>query len=55
MNESANYYDFVFSPSNIMNCDECPYNAGHYGDYDNRKPCAQQNCWIECNCEHIDY
>ena len=37
---------FLYNPDNEDNCEECPENIG----MDGRRPCGQQNCWVDCHC-----
>ena len=41
-----NYITFMHTATNIMNCENCPENSG-FSNWQNRKPCGQQNCWVE--------
>ena len=42
-------YDFLLNPENIDCCNGCPENRG-FSDWQRRKPCGQQICWIETHC-----
>ena len=42
-------YNFLLNPENIGCCNECPENKG-FSDWQRRKPCGQQICWIEAHC-----
>ena len=44
---------FLFNKENILNCAECPYNIGS-SDWQNRKPCGQQNCWVELHTRETE-
>ncbi len=43
------YKAFMYNPENSHNCTECPANED--GMYDGL-PCGQQNCWVDCHCNH---
>lgn len=42
------YLEFMFNADNVENCDNCPENNG-FDNWQNRKPCGQQNCWVACH------
>ena len=42
-------YDFLLNPENIGCCNGCSENRG-FSDWQRRKPCGQQICWIETHC-----
>jgi hypothetical protein len=47
--EREAYIRFMYDESNIGNCSQCPENRDDDG-WQNRLPCGQQNCWVECHC-----
>ena len=44
---------WMCNPENSGNCAECPYNEG-FSDWQNRKPCGQFRCWVDCHCNQSE-
>lgn len=44
------YRDFMFNPSNIHNCSECPERCS--GSNQDGLPCGQQVCWVAASCDY---
>lgn len=42
--------DFLYNPENVLNCSECPLNHD-FDDWEGKKPCGQQNCWVQVHVE----
>ena len=42
-------FSFLLNPENIDCCNECPENRG-FSDWQRRKQCGQQICWVEAHC-----
>ena len=47
--ERKEYIEFMYNPSNSMNCAECPENR-NADSWGGNLPCGQQNCWVDCHC-----
>lgn len=43
------YRDWMYNPKNSHKCDECPENRG-FDSWQDRLPCGQWNCWVDCHC-----
>ena len=52
MNER--YKQFMYGKSNCMNCEDCPENRGFDPWPENRLPCGQFHCWVDCHCHSGD-
>ena len=49
--EHKSYIGFMLDPTNSHKCGECPENIGESA-YQDRLPCGQWNCWVDCHTRH---
>ena len=47
--DNKEYIKFMCNSENSHNCTECPENR-NMDDWQDRLPCGQWNCWVDCHC-----
>lgn len=43
------YISFMYNPKNSHTCEGCPENRD-FDNWQDRLPCGQYHCWVDCHC-----